>query len=103
MSKALAAAPTLQTCSLSSKWTGLGSVLVMTLQPGGKSAWARTPPTIEWSGSAAGRQPMRMSGLEPRATSVKVSPPTFCQVWMARRMASNSAVPATSSVPVSNA
>ena len=89
-SNVLGAAPMFQVCSVSSKCTGLGRVLVTTEHPGGKSAWARTPPTMLWSGSLAGRQPIRTSGLAFGATSVNVKFTTLAQVAKALRTAWNS-------------
>jgi hypothetical protein len=58
---------------------------------------------MEWSGSAAGRQSMTMSGFWDLATSVKVSGAAADQVANALRTAWNSVLPPTSLVPSSKA
>lgn len=75
----------------------MGSPLVTTLHPGGKSAWAMMSPIIERSGSAAGRQSIRTSGDCVAPTSVQVTGATAAQVAMALRTAVNS--PSVSAVP----
>ena len=99
----LGAAPTFHCTSVSSKCSGLGRLLLITPQPGGKSAWAMMVPTIEWSGSLAGRQSINTSGPAVRSTSVKVKGVAPAHVAKACRTPWNSAAPAMSPVPFSNA